>query len=91
LVEALSLGPTIKPARLRSLASDLKLNRGLRRLGSLLDHLGHSELAHSLYRPGFRHPIELEPNTGSEVQFVDEKWRVLWNVDAGSVLGTASQ
>lgn len=91
VVEALSLGPTIKPARLRSLASELKLNRGLRRLGSLLDHLGHGDLAQSLYRPGFRHPIELEPRTGSEVQFMDDRWRVLWNVDAGSVLSTATQ
>jgi len=91
VVEALSLAPSIKPARLRSLANQLSARRGLRRLGSLLDQLGQNELANSLYRPGFRHPIELEPKAGTEVQFVDDKWRVLWNVDRVSVLGAATQ
>lgn len=91
VVEALSLAPTIKPARIRAQANELNAQRGLRRLGSLLDQLGQHELARSLYQSGFRHPIELEPKSESEVQFVDDKWRVLWNVDRGSVLSAASQ
>lgn len=91
VVEALSLAPPIKASRIWSLANQLNARRGVRRLGSLLDQLGRSEMAQSLYRPGFRHPIKLEPTGETEVQFVDEKWRVLWNVDRGSVLGAATQ
>lgn len=92
LVEALALAPeTIRPSRLRAYAAQLNAQRGLRRLGSLLDQLGRRKLADALFRPGFRHLIDLDPKAESEVEFVDDRWRVRWNVNREALLSAATE
>jgi predicted transcriptional regulator of viral defense system len=91
LVEAIVLAPTIKPNRLLALSRQLGAHASLRRLGSVLDQMGRTQLAAALYRPGTRRTIRLQPEGGTEAQFLDDKWRVVWNVDRGAVLDAANQ